>query len=98
MSKKLSNDVEKMLAAINVAEQTQHAYRRTVRHFSEFVGKPAKRKHLTEEIVNKWLIQSPSSNKAAMESPCRVKRGRTLPDAIEQPELVNEITLAITAA
>ena len=56
MSKKLSYHVEQMLAAKNVAVDTQAGYRRVVRQFSEWLNKPAKLKHLTESTVNAWLI------------------------------------------
>ena len=56
MPKKLSKNVEMILAAKNVAKETQATYRRVVRQFSESLGEPAKLKHLNEPTVNEWLI------------------------------------------
>lgn len=55
--RKLSKDVTEMLATINVCKEMSTHYHRTVRQFSAFLGKPARRSHLRESVVNAWLIE-----------------------------------------
>lgn len=52
----LSDDVECLIAERPICKGTQDQYRRSVRCYSLFLCKPAKRKHLSEPRVNRWLL------------------------------------------
>jgi integrase len=53
----LIDDVETLIAERAICVGTQNQYRRSVRCYSEFLGEPAKRTHLAEREINRWLVK-----------------------------------------
>jgi integrase len=52
----LTKDVEDLICERPICVGTQNQYRRSVKCYSTFLGEPAQRTHLVEQIVNRWLI------------------------------------------
>lgn len=71
----LADDVETLIAERSICEGTQNQYRRSVRCYSEFLGKPAERGHLVEPSINRWLMSV--EKKRSPETVLGRKRGIT---------------------
>jgi integrase len=51
----LLDDVEAMIAERDICPLTAEQYRRSVRGYSTYLGEPARRAHLLEREINRWL-------------------------------------------
>lgn len=52
----LAADVEVLIAERSICVGTQNQYRRAVRCYSSYLGKPAGRPDLIEAVINRWLV------------------------------------------
>lgn len=52
----LAADVEVLIAERSICAGTRDQYRRSVRCYSSFLGRPADRPDLIEAVVNRWLV------------------------------------------